>query len=317
MRHEDGAPASERATGERREAGATAGGRIVFQGEPGANSHIACREVFPGMEAAPQPTFEDCFQAVEAGEAELAMIPIENSVAGRVADIHHLLPESSLSIIGEHFLPVRHQLLAVPGATLNGLKMVQSHVQALGQCRRFLRARGLQAEVAADTAGSARQVAELGDPKRGAIASRLAAEIYGLDILAEDVEDEAHNTTRFVILSREPRRPPAGNGPVITSFVFRVRNVPAALYKALGGFATNGINMTKLESYQLGGRFFATQFYADVEGHPDDHNLALALEELSFFSAELRIVGVYPASPFRAHIAEPAENRDLRPNVKA
>ena len=195
--------------------------------------------------------------------------------------------------------------------------MVQSHVHALGQCRRIIRELGVSAEVAADTAGSARYVAELGDPKRGALASRLAAEIYGLDILREDVEDEAHNTTRFVILSREATRAPAGNGPVITSFIFRVRNVPAALYKALGGFATNGVNMTKLESYQLGGKFFATLFYADVEGHPDDHNLKLALEELEFFSAEFRIVGVYPASPFRANIAEPAENRDNRPHAPA
>ena len=182
---------------------------------------------------------------------------------------------------------------------------MQSHVQALGQCRRIIRQLGVSAEVAADTAGSARHVAELGDPKRGALAPRLAAEIYGLDILQADVEDEAHNTTRFVILSREAARAPAGNGPVVTSFIFRVRNVPAALYKALGGFATNGVNMTKLESYQLGGKFFATQFYADVEGHPDDHTLKLALEELEFFSAEFRIVGVYPASPFRANIAEP------------
>ena len=243
------------------------------------------------------------------------MIPIENSLAGRVADIHHLLPTSDLSIIGEHFLPVHHQLLGVRGATLEDLEVVQSHVHALGQCRRIIRELGVSAEVAADTAGSARYVAELGDPKRGALASRLAAEIYGLDILREDVEDEAHNTTRFVILSREATRAPAGNGPVITSFIFRVRNVPAALYKALGGFATNGVNMTKLESYQLGGKFFATLFYADVEGHPDDHNLKLALEELEFFSAEFRIVGVYPASPFRANIAEPAENRDNRPQA--
>jgi prephenate dehydratase len=287
--------------------------RVVFQGEPGANSHIACAEVFPDAEAIPQATFEDCFQALENGEADLGMIPIENSVAGRVADIHHLLPTSALSIIGEHFLPVHHQLLGVRGARLEDLEVVQSHVQALGQCRRIIRKLGVVGEVAADTAGSARQIAELGDPKRGALASRLAAEIYGLGVLMEDVEDEAHNTTRFVILSRDQVRAKAQNGPVITSFIFRVRNVPAALYKAMGGFATNGINMTKLESYQIGGKFFATQFYADVEGHPDDHNLKLALEELDFFSAELRIVGVYPASPFRANIAEPPENRDLRP----
>ncbi|HEX9906748.1 MAG TPA: prephenate dehydratase [Propylenella sp.] len=287
--------------------------RIVFQGEPGANSHIACREMAPDAEPVPQPTFEHCFQAVALGEADLAMIPIENSLAGRVADIHHLLPTSHLSIIGEYFLPVHHQLLAVPGARIGDLEVVQSHVHALGQCRRIIRELGLSAEVAADTAGSARFVAELRDPRRAAIAPRLAAEIYGLQILREDIEDEAHNTTRFIVLSRDGLRPPAGDGPVITSFIFRVRNVPAALYKALGGFATNNVNMTKLESYQLGGKFFATLFYADVEGHPDDHNLKLALEELEFFSAEFRIVGIYPASPFRANIAEPEENRDLRP----
>jgi len=291
--------------------------RVVFQGEPGANSHIACLEVYPDCEPVLQPTFEDCFQAISTGEADLGMIPIENSLAGRVADIHHLLPTSELSIIGEHFMPVHHQLLGVRGTKLADLEVVQSHVHALGQCRRIVRELGLSAEVAADTAGSARYIAELGDPKRGAFASRLAAEIYGLDVLREDVEDEAHNTTRFVILSREAKRAPAKNGPVITSFIFRVRNVPAALYKAMGGFATNGINMTKLESYQLGGKFFATLFYADVEGHPEDHNLKLALEELEFFSAEFRIVGVYPASSFRAHIAEPAENRDNRPHAPA
>jgi len=287
--------------------------RVVFQGEPGANSHIAALAVFPDCEPTPQPTFEDCFAAVANGDAELAMIPIENSLAGRVADIHHLLPTSDLSIIGEYFLPVHHQLLGVPGSTIEELEVVQSHVHALGQCRRIIRKLGVSAEVAADTAGSARFVAELGDPTRGALAPRLAAEIYKLDILAENVEDEDHNTTRFVILSRDAIRAPANNGPVVTSFIFRVRNVPAALYKALGGFATNGVNMTKLESYQLGGKFFATLFYVDVEGHPDDHNLKLALEELQFFTAEFRIVGVYPASPFRANIAEPEANRDNRP----
>ena len=287
--------------------------RVAFQGEPGANSHIACLDVFPHAEPVPQATFEDCFQAISSGAADLGMIPIENSLAGRVADIHHLLPTSDLHIVGEYFLPVHHQLLAVPGTRLDQLEVVQSHVQALGQCRRIIRSLGIRAEVAADTAGSARHVAELGDHRRAALASRLAADIYGLEILQHDVEDEAHNTTRFVILSPEPARPAPGNGPVITSFIFRVRNVPAALYKGLGGFATNGVNMTKLESYQLGGQFFATQFLADVEGHPEDHNVELALEELDFFSAELRIVGVYPASPFRETIAEPAANRDLRP----
>ena len=289
---------------------------IVFQGEPGANSHISCKNAYPDYEPVSRATFEDCFQAIESGEADLGMIPIENSLAGRVADIHHLLPMSGLSIIGEYFLPVSHNLLGLKGTSLADIKVVQSHVMALGACRDFLRRSGIRTEPAADTAGSARHVAELGEPARGAIATPLAAEVYGLDILAADIADAAHNTTRFVVLSKDAERPAAGNGPMITSFVFRVRNVPAALYKGLGGFATNNVNMTKLESYQLGGQFFATQFYADIEGHPDDHNVALALEELSFFSAELRIVGVYPANPFRENISEPEENRDLRPSPR-
>jgi len=289
--------------------------RIAYQGEPGANSHIACLEVFPDAEPVACPTFEDCFAALDQRTVQLAMIPIENSVAGRVADIHHLLPDADVHIIGEHFLPVRHQLMAVPGATLAGLKTVQSHVQALGQCRQTIRRLGITPVVGADTAGSARQIAELGDPACAAIASRLAAEIYGLEVLAGDVEDEAHNTTRFVILSRTPSLAPRGNGLVVTTFVFRVRNVPAALYKALGGFATNGVNMTKLESYQLAGQFFASQFYADVEAHPDDPSLQLALEELAFFSSELRILGAYPAAPFREKIREPEANRALRPSA--
>lgn len=232
------------------------------------------------------------------------MIPIENSVAGRVADIHHLLPQSGLFIVGEWFLPVRHQLMAPRGAKLAEIKTVESHVQALGQCRNVIRKLGIKPIVGVDTAGSARIVAERGDKSSAAIASRLAAEIYGLDILSHDVEDEAHNTTRFVVLAREPRWATAGSGLLVTSFVFRVRNLPAALYKAMGGFATNGVNMTKLESYMVDGNFFATQFYADVEGHPDDKGLAFALEELKFFSRELRIVGVYPAHPFRATFSE-------------
>ncbi len=281
--------------------------KIVFQGEPGANSHIACREVHPDYEAVPCPTFEDCFAAIANGSADLAMIPIENSVAGRVADIHHLLPTSGLHIIGEYFLPINHQLMAPKGATLETIKAVHSHVMALGQCRQTLRGLRLTPVVAADTAGAARMIAEVGDPSEAAIASRLAAEVYGLDILSEDIEDEAHNTTRFLILADAADWAPPDDGPVITTFLFRVRNVPAALYKAMGGFATNGINMTKLESYQLGGRFYATQFFADVEGHPDDRGLRLALEEIRFFCRELNILGVYPASPFRAEIAERAD----------
>lgn len=280
---------------------------IVFQGEPGANSHIACQEAFPDIKAVPCATFEDAFASVTGGEGDLAMIPIENSVAGRVADIHHLMPTSGLHIIGEYFLPIRHQLMAPKGATLATIKTVQSHIHALGQCRNMIRKLGLHAVIGADTAGSARQIAEAGDKSRAAIASKLASEIYGLDILAEDIEDEAHNTTRFIVLSREPEWTPQANGPTVTTFVFRVRNVPAALYKAMGGFATNGVNMTKLESYQIGGSFFATQFYADVEGHPDDRPLRLALEELAFFSAELKIVGVYPAHPYRLQNQEAAD----------
>ena len=276
---------------------------IVFQGEPGANSHLACNAAYPDHEPVPCPTFEDAFAALTSGEADLGMIPVENSIAGRVADIHHLMPDSGLHIVAEWFLPVRHQLLAPKGATLKGIKTVESHVHALGQCRNIIRKLGIKAIVAADTAGSAREVAERGDKSCAAIASRLAAEIYGLDILAEDIEDEAHNTTRFIVLSREAKWAKAA-GPVITTFVFRVRNVPAALYKAMGGFATNGVNMTKLESYMVEGNFFATQFYADVEGHPDDRNMAFAFEELAFFSKEMKILGVYPAHAFRKTFKE-------------
>ncbi len=273
--------------------------KIAYQGEPGANSHIACVENFPEAEPLPCATFEDAFAALNDGAAELGMIPIENSIAGRVADIHNLLPASNLHIIGETFLPIRFQLLALPGASLSGLRSVHSHVHALGQCRKIIRELGLTPVIAGDTAGSAREVMEAGDPSRASLATSLAGEIYGLKTLRENVEDEAHNTTRFVVLSKTPKWAPAGNGPVGTTFVFRVRNVPAALYKALGGFATNGVNMTKLESYMVGGEFTATQFLADVDGHPEDAPLARALEELGFFSREVRILGVYPAHPFR------------------
>ncbi|HXD46377.1 MAG TPA: prephenate dehydratase [Pseudolabrys sp.] len=273
--------------------------KIIFQGELGANSHIACREAYPDYEPIPCPTFEDCFSAMTAGDVDLGMIPIENSVAGRVADIHHLMPTSKLHIIAEWFLPIRNQLMAPKGATLKTIKTVQSHVMALGQCRNVIRQLKLKPVVAADTAGSAREVAETKDVTRAAIASRLAAEIYGLDILKENVEDEANSTTRFIVLSRDKSWAKPGNGKTITTFVFRVRNVPAALYKAMGGFATNGVNMTKLESYMVGGNFFATQFYADVEGHPDDRSLVFALEELNFFSKEFEILGVYPAHAYR------------------
>ena len=272
---------------------------IAYQGEAGANSHIACADVFPDWQPLPCPTFEDALTAIADGTADLGMIPIENSLAGRVADIHHFLPASGLHIVGEYFLPIHFQLMGIKGATLDGLKSVHSHVHALGQCRTIIRRLGLSAHVASDTAGSAREVAERNDPSRASLAPALAADIYGLDILARDVEDAAHNTTRFVVLSKTPAPAPRGSAPLVTSFVFRVRNVPAALYKTLGGFATNGVNMTKLESYMLDGDFIATQFLADVDGHPDDPGLKRALEELAFFTRELRILGVYPAHPFR------------------
>ncbi len=289
---------------------------IVFQGEPGANSHIACQEAYPRHQPVPCPTFEDAFNAVASGRADLAMIPIENSVAGRVADIHHLMPTARLHIVAEWFLPIRNQLMALPGATLKGLRSVESHIMALGQCRRYIRKLGVKSVVAADTAGAAREIAERGDKTCAAIASRLAAEIYGLRILAHDIEDESHSTTRFIVLSRDLERVRPGNGPVITTFVFQVRNIPAALYKALGGFATNGVNMTKLESYMVEGNFAATQFYADVEGHPEDRSVKLALEELAFFSQpqSLKILGVYPAHAYRATFADKA-GRKLRPRA--
>ena len=282
----------------------TPNGPIAFQGEHGAYSHLACRQVFPDGEALPCQTFEDAFAAVSDGRAALAMIAIENSLAGRVADVHHLLPESNLYVVGEHFQPIRHQLMAKKGVNIDQLKTVYSHVHALGQCRNIIRELGLNAVVAADTAGSAQHVAGSSDPSEAAIASSLAAEIHGLSVLRSDIEDAAHNTTRFLIMSAEPDDADPGSGPTITSFVFRVRNVPAALYKALGGFATNGINMTKLESYQVDGSFNATQFYADIEGHPDDRLVRLALEELEFFCAHLKVLGVYPASPYRKSFAK-------------
>ena len=274
--------------------------RISFQGEPGANSDTACRDMFPAMEPLPCPTFEDAFNAVESGAADLAMIPIENTIAGRVADIHHLLPESSLHIVGEYFLPIHFQLMVLPGVARAEIKSVHSHIHALGQCRKYIRSNNWKPVIAGDTAGAAKLVSETADRTMAALSPRLAASLYGLDILEEDVEDTDTNVTRFVVLSKEEKRAPrvAAADRMMTTFMFRVRNVPAALYKAMGGFATNGVNMTKLESYQLG-EFTATLFYADIEGHPDDHNVTLALEELQFFSREVRILGVYPASQSR------------------
>ena len=272
---------------------------IAYQGEPGANSHIACKDIYPDWEPLPCATFEDAFAAISDSSAELGMIPIENSIAGRVADIHHFLPNSGLHIIGEYFLPIRFQLLALPEASLATVKSVYSHVHALGQCRKIIRKLGLTPIVTGDTAGSAREVADWKDITRASLATALAGEIYGLKTLVAEAEDEKHNTTRFIILSKTPVVAKPGNGPVITTFVFRCRNVPAALYKCLGGFATNGVNMTKLESYMVGGEFSATMFLADVEGHPEDAPLKRALDELDFFTEETRIMGVYPAHPFR------------------
>ena len=278
--------------------------KIAYQGEPGANSHIACVEAVPDHEPMPCRTFEDAFQAVNSGKADLAMIAIENTTAGRVADVHHLLPDSGLWIVGEHFLRIEFHLLVVPGAKISDLKEVHSHVHALGQCRKAIKKHKLIPVVAADTAGAARELAELGDKTRAAIATKLAAETYGLKIAERNIEDEEHNTTRFVVLAKKRNDAKHSKAPVMTTLVFRVRNVPAALYKAMGGFATNGVNMTKLESYQIEGQFSATQFYADIEGHPDDRSVALALEELGFFTSHVRLLGTYPASPYRAEIAK-------------
>ncbi len=274
--------------------------RIAFQGEPGANSDTACRDMYPGMEPLPCPTFEDAFNAVESGKADLGMIPIENTIAGRVADIHHLLPESKLHIVGEYFLPIHFQLMVLKGVDRKEIKTIHSHIHALGQCRKYIRKNGWKAIVAGDTAGAARMIADVGDRSMGALAPRLAAELYGLDILEENVEDTETNVTRFVVLTKgkEWVERPTPDAAMMTTFIFRVRNVPAALYKAMGGFATNGVNMTKLESYQLGA-FTATLFYADIEGHPEDPGVKNALEELRFFSREVRILGVYPRSASR------------------
>nr|WP_284040687.1 prephenate dehydratase [Phaeovulum sp. NW3] len=273
-------------------------GRIAFQGEPGAYSHQACRQSRPAMEALPCATFEEVIETVRKGEADLAMLPVENSTYGRVADIHHLLPESGLHIVDEAFVRVHINLLAVPGAKIDQIEAAMSHTVLLGQCRSFLRQHNLRMITGADTAGSAKIVAEQRDPKVAALASELAGEIYGLDCIARHIEDRQNNTTRFLVMAREPDLKRRADR-MMTTFVFRVRNIPAALYKAMGGFATNGVNMTKLESYMVDGNFTATQFYADIEGHPDDTNVRLALEELGYFTSSLTLLGVYPADPRR------------------
>jgi prephenate dehydratase len=273
--------------------------RIAFQGDLGAYSHEACQQARPDMEAMSCGTFEEVIDAVKSGAADLAMLPIENTTYGRVADIHRLLPESGLHIIDEAFVRVRICLMAVPGVALDDVKSVRAHLVLLPQSAAFLKAHEIGGISAADSAGAARELAEAGLTDQGVLASDLAAETYGLNVLATDIEDHGHNTTRFVIMSREPDLGRRSHGKMMTTFVFEVRNIPAALYKAMGGFATNGVNMTKLESYMVDGSFTATRFYADIDGHPDDRNVALALDELSYFTNHVKIVGVYPSAQDR------------------
>ncbi|WP_334191366.1 prephenate dehydratase [Pararhodobacter sp.] len=273
--------------------------RIAFQGEPGAYSHEACAASRPGYEALPCHTFEEVIDSVREGRADLAMLPVENSTYGRVADIHRLLPESGLHIVDEAFVRVRIALMGLPGAKLEDIRHVRAHLVLIPQARSFLKAKGITAEAAADSAGAAADLARTRVGHEGVLASEMAAKIYGLDVLATDIEDNHHNTTRFLVMSPEPDLTRRGSHGMITTFVFQVRNIPAALYKAMGGFATNGVNMTKLESYMVDGSFTATQFYADIEGHPDDANVKLALDELRYFTTRLHILGTYPASDAR------------------
>ncbi|WP_293577620.1 prephenate dehydratase [Phaeobacter sp.] len=272
---------------------------IAIQGELGSYSHEACRKERPGMDVLPCRSFEDAIDAVRNGDAELAMLPVENSTYGRVADIHRLLPHSGLHIIDEAFVRVHINLLGVPGATLADIKEAHSHLVLLPQCAGFLNTHGIRGRVSPDNARAARDVADQGDKTHAALASELAGEIYGLNVLARHIEDEGDNTTRFLTMSRTPDNSRRGENGMITSFVFQVRNIPAALYKAMGGFATNGVNMTKLESYMIGSSFTATQFYADIDGHPDDPNVQLALDELAYFTTNIEILGVYPANSDR------------------
>lgn len=274
---------------------------IAYQGVPGAYSHLACQSRFPDMHAMANPSFENMLARVTDGEAKYAMVPVENSVAGRVADIHHLLPSSGLYIVGEHFQRVNHHLLGVKGSSISDLKEVHSHAQGLAQCRKGLNDLSLTPIMHPDTAGAAADVAAAGDKSIGAIASSLAGEIYGLDVLKANFEDQDHNTTRMLIMAAEPEMPALSNDNVITTLIFSLRSTPAALYKALGGFATSGINLTKLESYIKGGTFSAAQFYIDAECHQDSQAFAYALEELKFFTQEgsIQILGSYPADTSR------------------
>ncbi|MBA4352446.1 MAG: prephenate dehydratase [Rhodobacter sp.] len=270
-------------------------GRIAFQGELGAYSHQACTQARPGMQAVPCQTFEDVVELVRSGEVDLGMLAVENSTYGRVADVHSLLPKAGLHIVDEAFVRVHVNLLGVRGTTLDQITEAHGHVVIIPQCAGFLKAHGIKGKVSTDNARAAREVAEQGDLSRAALASELAAEIYGLDVVARHIEDQANNTTRFLVMSRDPDPARRGGGKMMTTFTFRVRNIPAALYKALGGFATNGVNMTKLESYMVGGSFTATEFYADIEGHPEDANVKLAFDELRYFTTSFNILGVYPA----------------------
>ncbi|MEM8536587.1 MAG: prephenate dehydratase [Pseudomonadota bacterium] len=279
-------------------------GQIAFQGELGAYGHEACVSARPDFDPLPCPTFDAAIEAVRAGDAELGMIAVENSTYGRVADVHSLLPESGLHIVDETFVRVHINLLGQKGAELSDIKIARGHPVILPQCAGFLRAHSITARTSSDNARAAREVATGADATIGALASELAAEIYGLDVLARHIEDHARNTTRFLIMAREPDYTRRGDVGMVTSFVFRVRNIPAALYKAMGGFATNGVNMTKLESYMVGGAFTATQFYAEIEGHPDDRNVQLALEELGYFTDHLHVMGVYPAAARRHEEAD-------------
>ncbi|SFE47871.1 prephenate dehydratase [Roseivivax sediminis] len=273
--------------------------RIAFQGEPGAYSDEACRAARPDHEPMACRTFEDAIAAVREGEAALAMLPVENSTYGRVADIHRLLPHSGLHIVGEAFVRVHINLLGVKGATVADVREAHSHLVLLPQCGAYLRRHGITGRVSPDNARAAREVAERGDPAHAALASELAADIYGLDVLARHIEDHESNTTRFLVMAPAPDMTRRGDHGMLTSFVFRVRSIPAALYKALGGFATNGVNMTKLESYIVDGTFEAAQFYADIDGHPDDPAVQRALEELDYFTHMLEILGTYPRDPRR------------------
>ena len=272
---------------------------IAFAGVPGANADMACRRAYPYMVTLALPSFEDVFEAVEQGKAALGFIPVENSQAGRVAEVHTLLPKTNLHFVSEYFLAVEHVLAAPKGATLETVKEVYSHPQALMQCRDHLRKMGLATHLASNTAVAAENIAQWNDPSKAAICSKLAAELYGLQVLKETMQDAEDNVTVFVAIAKEPIEPDPDHKPILTTLLFTVRNIPSALYKALGGFATNGVNILKLESYIPGGNSNQAQFFLIFEGHPNDRNVQLALEELGFFTKQVKVLGMYPADPKR------------------